>query len=128
MKTLAEYRAAASSHGIDAALVEERFSRSSGPGGQNVNKVSTAVSVHYPPLDLTVVCEDSRSQSMNRLLAWERLLEKATALRTAAAARRKAEREKIRRRNRPRPRGLKERILKSKKKRSELKKLRSGGL
>ncbi len=61
---------------IRAEDLEETFSRSSGPGGQNVNKVSTAcVGQHTVPTGLTVTASDSRSQSTNRQLALMRLLE-----------------------------------------------------
>lgn len=104
--------------------LEETFARSGGPGGQNVNKVSTAVTLRHRPSGLSVTVQDSRSQAMNRKLARERLL---IALQKAEQTRRAAElarREKIRRRKSPRPRGLKERILESKRKRSTVKKLR----
>jgi protein subunit release factor B len=111
--------------GIRVADLEETFARSAGPGGQNVNKVSTAVTLRHRPSGTTVMVQDSRSQAMNRKLARERLLDAIeTAQRDARAARR-AEREKVRRQNSPRPRGLKRKILETKRKRSTLKKLRS---
>jgi protein subunit release factor B len=111
--------------GIRAADLEETFARSAGPGGQNVNKVSTAVTLRHRPSGTAVTVQDSRSQAMNRKLARERLLAAIeTAQRDARAARR-AEREKVRRQNSPRPRGLKRKILETKRKRSTLKKLRS---
>ena len=105
--------------------LEETFARSSGPGGQNVNKVATAVTLRHRPSGISVTVQDSRSQMRNRQLARERLLE---AIRRRAAEARQAKRataSKIRRRNSPRPARLKRRILESKRKRSQLKKLRA---
>ena len=105
--------------------LEETFARSGGPGGQNVNKVSTAVTLRHRPSGLSVTVQDSRSQAMNRKLARERLREMIQRRERERRAAEKAEREKIRRSNSPRPRGLKRRILETKRKRSTLKKLRS---
>src|SRR6266699_4644735 len=111
--------------GIREADLEESFARSSGPGGQNVNKVATAVTLRHRPTGTSVTVQDSRSQAVNRKLALERLLdaiEQAQQMRRAAEI---AEREKARRRKSPRPTALKRKILKSKRKRSELKKQRA---
>lgn len=105
--------------------LEETFARSGGPGGQNVNKVSTAVTLRHRPSGLSVTVQDSRSQAMNRKLARERLSEAVERRERDRRATIRAEREKMRRKNSPRPRALKRRILESKRKRSTLKKLRS---
>jgi protein subunit release factor B len=105
--------------------LEETFARSGGPGGQNVNKVSTAVTLRHLPSGLSVTVQDSRSQAANRKIARERLrglLERKERERQAAE---KAQREKRRRQRSPRPRALKERILESKRRRSRTKKLRT---
>ena len=104
--------------------LEETFARSGGPGGQNVNKVSTAVTLRHRSSGVSVTVQDSRSQAMNRKLARERLLAALEEMERERHAAERARREKIRRRNSPRPRAVKRRILESKRKRSTLKKLR----
>src|SRR5690349_9510759 len=111
--------------GLKLEEFTEAFHRSGGPGGQNVNKVSTAVTVQHGPTAQAVTAQDTRSQAQNRQLAWDRLLDAIQDARAAAKAAQKHEREKERRRNAKRPWGLKQRILESKKKRSAVKKMRS---
>ncbi|HXX40823.1 MAG TPA: peptide chain release factor-like protein [Chthoniobacterales bacterium] len=111
--------------GIRNEDLEESFARSGGPGGQNVNKVSTAVTLRHRPSGISVTAQDSRSQAQNRKLARERLLD---AIENEIERRRAAEiskREKIRRRKSPRPPALKRKILESKRKRGELKRQRA---
>jgi protein subunit release factor B len=110
--------------GIREADLEESFARSSGPGGQNVNKVATAVTLRHCPTGTSVTVQDSRSQAVNRKLALERLLDAIESAREQRRAAEIAEREKARRRKSPRPAALKRKILESKRKRGELKKLR----
>lgn len=111
--------------GLAESDFEEKFARSSGPGGQHVNKVSTAVTLRHLPSGVAVTVQDSRSQSRNRQLAWERLLSSIERTRTDAAAAAKSAREKLRRQKAQRPWVLKQRILESKKRRAQIKKLRS---
>jgi peptide chain release factor len=111
--------------GIREADLEESFARSSGPGGQHVNKVSTAVTLKHLPSGTSVTVQDSRSQARNRELALERLLDALERREEEARMAKRAEASKIRRRNSPRPPRLKRKILESKRKRSQLKKLRA---
>jgi protein subunit release factor B len=111
--------------GIRDVDLDETFARSSGPGGQNVNKVATAVMLRHCPSGISVTVQDSRSQAVNRKLARERLLDAIESAREELRAAEIAEREKARRRKSPRPAALKKKILEGKRKRGELKKQRA---
>jgi ribosome-associated protein len=127
--------------GIEERELDERFVRASGPGGQNVNKVSTAVELRFDvrasslPYDmkqrlialagsrmtgdevLLIDSREHRTQAMNREAARARLV----ALLQAAA-----KRPKTRRPTKPK-RAAKEKRLESKRQRSEVKSLRGRG-
>lgn len=60
--------------------IQYQAMRSSGAGGQHVNKVSSAIRATHIPSGLSCVAMDSRSQHQNKKLATERLLEKFKAM------------------------------------------------
>ena len=70
--------------------IEEKFIRSSGKGGQHVNKASTCVYLRHVPTGLEVKCMKDRSQSVNRFLARRELAERLETLNGGATARDRA--------------------------------------
>ena len=68
---------------IDERQIIYETMRASGPGGQNVNKVETAVRATYKPTGLSVVASDERSQAQNKKLAHDRLMMRLAAIEDA---------------------------------------------
>ncbi len=68
---------------LDAKDVQEKITTATGPGGQNVNKVATAVHLIHEPSGIEVRMQDTKSQAQNREKAWKllraRLFEKQKA-------------------------------------------------
>ena len=56
--------------------IKEEFTRSSGPGGQNVNKVATCVVLEHLPTGIKIKCQKERSQALNRQVALHVLIDK----------------------------------------------------
>ena len=103
---------------------EESFIRSSGPGGQKVNKASTCVVLRHRLSGLMVRCQRERSRALNRFLARRLLLEKIERQRLGRQSQEERRIAKIRRQKRKRSKRAKEKMLEAKRKRGELKALR----
>jgi protein subunit release factor B len=104
--------------------IEESFVRSSGPGGQKVNKTSSCVQLLHIPTGLAVKCQRERSQSLNRYLARKLLLDKIERAQKGFIEAEKEKIEKIRRQKRKRSKRAKEKMLTAKHQHSEKKVLR----
>ncbi|MCX6356719.1 MAG: peptide chain release factor-like protein [Candidatus Aureabacteria bacterium] len=111
--------------GVADRDLDESFVRSSGHGGQHINKSSTCVFLRHRPSGIAVKCQTSRSRALNRFLARRRLADKLEALRLGKLSREQQLREKIRRQKRRRSRKARARMLDEKRRRGEVKQLRS---
>ena len=105
--------------------IAESFIRSSGKGGQHVNKTSTCVYLKHLPTGIEVKCQQERSQSLNRYRA-RVLLAKKIEQRIKGRESEETQRiEKLRRQKRKRSKRAKDKMLADKRIVSEKKKLRS---
>ena len=110
--------------GVKEEEFTETFVRSSGKGGQHLNKTSTCVILVHQPTGLSVRCQQERSQALNRFLARRILLDKIEARQLGIKSKLEQEREKIRRRKRKRSKRAKEKMLATKRHQAEKKTLR----
>jgi len=110
--------------GVREEDIEEKFIRSQGPGGQNVNKVSTCVYLRHLPTGIEVKCQQERSQAQNRYRGRQLLLKKIESAILGKLSREQKLIEKIRRQKRRRSRRAKLKILESKRHHAEKKLLR----
>ena len=111
--------------GVREEDFDESFIRSQGPGGQNVNKVSTCVVLRHRPSGLEVRCQQERSQVLNRYFARRLLLQRLEAQRLGRLSEEAQRIAKIRRQKRKRSKRAQERLLNLKKLHARKKALRS---
>ena len=111
--------------GISEKDIEEKFVRSGGHGGQNVNKVATCVWIKHLPTGIDVKCQQERYQSLNRYFARKILTDKIERVLLGKKSEEERRIAKIRRQKRKRSKRAKEKILADKHERSEKKKARS---
>lgn len=112
--------------GVREQEIEEQFVRSSGAGGQKVNKASTCVVLHHRPTGIRVKCQRERSQALNRFLARRILLDKIEAKLKGAESSEQQEIARIRRQKRKRSRRARLKLLADKRRQTEKKSSRAG--
>ncbi len=110
--------------GIDEVDLDEHFVRSSGPGGQKLQKTSTCVMLHHRPSGTRVKCQIARTQGLNRYYARKILVEKIEERERGIASEKQQRIAKIKRQKRKRSKRAKEKMLAEKRRVAEKKQLR----
>ena len=89
---------------IDLKDIDEGFIRSPGPGGQKVNKTSSAVMLRYAPLEIVVKWSRERSRGLNRFLALREMVDEIEERVSPETSKRLRDRNRDRERKRNRRR------------------------
>lgn len=110
--------------GLNESDIEEHFVRSSGAGGQKVNKTSSCVVLKHKPTGIEVKCQIERSQAINRFLARRTLTEKMDKLLHGAKSEAEKKAWKIRKQKARRSRKAKEKMLSDKRHQAQKKEMR----
>ncbi len=105
--------------------IEEKFIRSGGKGGQNVNKSSTCVYLKHIPTGISVKCQKERYQGVNRFIARRLLASKIEEIVLKKESEEKKRIAKLRKQKKKRSKRAKEKVLELKKKQSDKKASRS---
>jgi protein subunit release factor B len=107
--------------GIREGDLIEKFVRSQGKGGQNVNKVETCVYLKHIPTGIEVKCQRERSQGLNRFLARRLLTDKIEARVKGAESAEEQRIAKLRRQKRKRSKRARMKMLDEKHRHAEIK-------
>ena len=110
--------------GVREGDFEEKFVRSSGKGGQNVNRVATCVMLKHVPSGTRVKCQIARTQGLNRYYARKILIEKIEVRERGIASAKQQKIAKLKRQKRKRSKRAKEKMLANKRHTGVKKKLR----
>ncbi|KAF2859230.1 hypothetical protein K470DRAFT_204498, partial [Piedraia hortae CBS 480.64] len=80
---------------IPESEITESFLKGSGPGGQKINKTSSAVQLIHEPSGIVVKCQETRSRELNRKYARRLLAEKLDLMQNGEQSREKVKAKRI---------------------------------
>jgi len=110
--------------GIKKEDLEENFTRSGGPGGQNVNKVETCVVLKHTPSGIVVKYQVTRSQAFNRFMARRILADELEARQQGSESAKQQMIWRIRKQKQKRSKRAKLKMLELKRRRAQKKEMR----